>query len=133
MAGGAGRHREPPGRGHVYPYHTQEGQPAAPVWAQALPSPTSDEGLWLLLSLLAVEWNRCWVGLGVRKEEAGNAIRYFKAGDEGVGACQLGQEPKGRMQRSQAGIDTDSWEGGGWEGVCVKHAGSHGQQLSLGR
>lgn len=70
---------------HVHPYHTQEGQPAAPVWAPDLPSPTSDEGLCLPLSLLAVEWNRCWAGLGVRKEEAGNAIRYFKAGDEGVG------------------------------------------------
>lgn len=40
---------------HVHPYHTQQGQPGAPVWGQALPSPTSDWGLCLPFSLLAVE------------------------------------------------------------------------------
>lgn len=49
------RARRPQEGGHVHSYHTQQGQPAVPVWAQAPPSPTSNWGLCLLFSLLAVE------------------------------------------------------------------------------
>lgn len=58
-------------------------------------------------------------GLGKKRPEMQSDTSRLVMRGLGLGACQLGQEPKGRMQRSQAGIDTDSWEGGGWESVCV--------------